>query len=257
MNATEHIRKLQMCFDRTLCAVFPRRCIYCGQVIVPERRICADCEANLPCIAAPICPLCGHAKADCTCKQKKHKFKAICAPFYYEDAIVQAVHRLKFENKDFLAIPFAADMAECVRREYADLAFDAVTFVPFTKRQMRLREWNPSERLAEALAEQLNLPLEPLLVKLYETKTQHTLESRARTGNVFGVFDTADPHAVAGKTILLVDDIKTTGATLNECAKMLMLADAEAVYACTFAVTKRKGGDGKNQPRKIDILAGV
>ncbi len=232
--------KLQKILDRALCAVFPRRCIYCGTVIVPERQICDDCETNLPYIAAPICPLCGHAKADCTCKQKKHKYKAICAPFYYEDAIVQAIHRLKFENKDFLSVPFASDMAACVRREYADIAFDAVTFVPFTKRQMRLREWNPSETLAKALAEQLHLPLETLLVKLYETKTQHTLERSARTGNVFGVFDAADQSHIAGKTVLLVDDIKTTGATLHECAKMLMLADAKAVYACTFAVTKHK-----------------
>lgn len=232
--------KLQKGIDRALCAVFPRRCIYCGKVIVPERQICENCETNLPRITVPICPLCGHKKEDCTCKQKKHKFKAICAPFYYEEAIVQAIHRLKFESKDFLAEPFAADMAACVRREYADIAFDAVAFVPFTKRQMRLREWNPSETLAKALSEQLNLPLEPLLVKLFETKTQHNLEARARSGNVFGVFDVADANAVAGKTILLVDDIKTTGATLHECAKMLMLADAKAVYACVFAITKYK-----------------
>lgn len=236
--------KLQKGLDRALCTVFPRRCIYCGKVIVPERQICEDCETNLPHISAPICPLCGHTKSDCVCKQKKHKFKAICAPFYYEDAIVQAVHRLKFENKDFLAVPFASDMAECVRREYADIVFDAVTFVPFTKRQMRVREWNPSEALAQALSEELSLPLEPLLVKLFETKTQHNLEARERTGNVFGVFDVADVNAVAGKTVLLVDDIKTTGATLHECAKMLMLSSAKAVYACTFAVTKRKA-DGK------------
>lgn len=236
MNTT----KLQKGLDRALCAVFPRRCIYCGKVIVPERQVCEDCETNLPHIAAPICPSCGHAKSDCTCKQKKHKFKAVCAPFYYEDAIVQAVHRLKFENKDFLAVPFALDMAECVRREYADIVFDAVTFVPFTKRQMRVREWNPSEALAQELSEALSLPLEPLLVKLFETKTQHNLEARERTGNVFGVFDVTDSVTVAGKTILLVDDIKTTGATLSECAKMLMLAGAKAVYVCTFAITKHK-----------------
>lgn len=230
--------KLQKGLDRALCAVFPRRCVYCGEVIVPERRICADCETNLPRIAAPICPFCGHEKADCVCKQKKHKYKAICAPFYYEDAIVQAIHRLKFENKDFLAAPFALDMAACVRRAYADVSFDTVTFVPFTKRQLRVREWNPSEALARELAEQLHLPLEALLVKLYETKTQHDLAAEARTGNVFGVFDVPDPHAVAGKTILLVDDIKTTGATLHECAKMLMLSDAKAVYACSLAITK-------------------
>ncbi len=228
------------CLDRVLCVFFPRRCMYCGALIIPERQICTDCETDLPHIVPPVCLLCGHAKADCTCRQKKHQYKAICAPFYYEDTIVQAVHRFKFENKEFLARPFARDMAECVRREYADIEFDAVTFVPFTKKQIRTRGWNPSETLARALAEELSLDCTPMLLKLYETKTQHTLERRARAGNVFGVFEAADEKLVQGKTILLVDDVKTTGATLHECAKMLMLSNAKAVYACTFAVTKHQ-----------------
>ncbi len=231
--------------DRALCVVFPRRCRYCGAVIVPERTVCEDCETNLPRIAPPICPLCGHQKADCVCKQRKHKFKAVCAPFYYEDAISQAVHRYKFENKDFLAADFAHDMAETVRREYGKISFDAVTFVPFTKKQMRSREWNPSEMLARALAEELGLSCLPLLEKLYETETQHTLSSRERTGNVFGVFEAINLENVRGKTLLLVDDIITTGATLSECAKMLLLGGADTVYGATFAVTRNRKANDK------------
>lgn len=78
-------------------------------------------------------------KEDCRCKQKKREYDGVCAPFYYEDAIVKAVHRLKFENKDFTADTFALDMAAVVRREYADITFDAVTYVPFTRKQMRRR----------------------------------------------------------------------------------------------------------------------
>lgn len=226
--------------DRALCVVFPRRCRYCGTVIVPERAVCEHCETDLPRILPPICPLCGHQKADCVCKQRKRKCKAVCAPFYYEDAILQAVHRYKFENKDFLAADFACDMAETVRREYTEIAFDAVTFVPFTKKQMRSREWNPSEMLARALAKELGLLCLPLLEKLYETESQHTLSRRARTGNVFGVFEAVNLENVRGKTVLLVDDITTTGATLSECAKMLMLGGAKEVYGVTFAVTRNR-----------------
>ena len=227
-------------YDRALCAVFPRRCLYCGVPIVPERTVCDDCRAHLPRISAPICPLCGHQKADCVCKQHKLQFKAVCAPFYYEDAIRTAVHRYKFENKDFLAAAFARDMAETVRREYVEVQFDCMTFVPFTKKQLRAREWNPGETLAHALSKELDLPCCTLLEKLYETESQHTLSARARTGNVFGVFEACNLQNVQGKTVLLVDDIKTTGATLSECAKMLKLGGAEAVYAVTFAVTRRK-----------------
>lgn len=226
--------------DRAMCAVFPRRCLYCGVPISPEHTVCDDCRTNLPCISAPICLLCGHQKADCICKQRKSQFKAVCAPFYYENAIASAVHRYKFESKDFLALHFARDMAETVRREYAEILFDCITFVPFTKKQLRKREWNPGETLARALSEELDLPCFTLLEKLYETESQHTLSARERTGNVFGVFEACNLEKVQGKTILLVDDIKTTGATLSECAKMLKLGGAEAVYAVTFAVTRRK-----------------
>ena len=227
-------------YDRALCAVFPRRCLYCGVPIVPERAVCDDCCAHLPRISAPICPLCGHQKADCVCKQHKLQFKAVCAPFYYEDAIRTAVYRYKFENKDFLAAAFARDMAETVRREYAEMQFDCMTFVPFTKKQLRAREWNPGETLAHALSKELDLPCCTLLEKLYETESQHTLSARARTGNVFGVFEACNLQNVQGKTVLLVDDIKTTGATLSECAKMLKFGGAEAVYTVTFAVTRHK-----------------
>ena len=84
------------------------------------------------------------------------------------------------------------------------------------------------------------MPCYTLLEKLYETESQHTLSARARTGNVFGVFEACNLENVQGKTVLLVDDIKTTGATLSECAKMLKLGGAEAVYTVTFAVTRRK-----------------
>lgn len=226
--------------DRTLCAVFPRRCLYCGVPIVPENEICDDCLENLPRISAPICSFCGHQKTDCICKQRKLQFKAVCAPFYYEDAVRTAIYRYKFEDKDFLASDFARDMEKTVRREYADIAFDSITFVPFTKKQMRTREWNPGETLARALSEKLDLPCFTLLEKLYETESQHALSARERTGNVFGVFEACNLENVQGKTILLVDDIKTTGATLSECAKMLKLGGADAVYAATFAVTRRK-----------------
>lgn len=224
--------------DRLLCILFPRRCAYCGEVILPKAHVCDACLENLPRILPPICPFCAYQKEDCRCKQKKREYDGVCAPFYYEDAIVKAVHRLKFENKDFTADTFALDMAAVVRREYADITFDAVTYVPFTRKQMRRRAFNPAEVLAEKLAEELDLPKRTLLLKLYETRTQHFLKSSERAGNVLGAFAAAENADLEGKTLLLADDIKTTGATLSECAKMLKLAGAKAVFCCTFAATR-------------------
>ena len=234
--------KLSVAADRLLCAFFPRRCAYCGKLIVPERTVCEECTANLPRITAPVCSFCGCAKADCTCKQKKLKFDAVCAPFYYEKSIERAVHRFKFEDKDFLARPFAQEIALAVHRDFAQQPFDVVTFIPFTRGQARSRAFNPSELLARETAKVLALPCVPLLEKLFETETQHHLSQTARTGNVFGVYEVKDAAAVQDKHILLVDDIKTTGATLSECAKVLKLAGASSVHAAVFAVAKKKKG---------------
>lgn len=226
--------------DALLTAVFPRHCPYCGKVIVPSQYICEDCLDHLPIIEEPICYLCGHSKKDCVCKKHKAHYDAIVAPFYYEGEILTAVHRLKYENKDFLAEVFAKDMAEAVRHFLPLAEIDVLTYIPFTKKQKRERLYNPSEVLCRALSKELSIPAEPLLTKLYETKTQHMLSEEARSGNVLGAYDAPFLEKTAGKTILLVDDIKTTGSTLSECAKMLWLSDAKKVYACTFAITRHK-----------------
>lgn len=226
-----------------LAAVFPNRCKYCGDcgaLVGTTQTLCPSCQTNLPHILPEICLFCGYQKTDCICKQRKMQYQAICAPFYYTGAVERAVHRYKFSDKPFLAEIYAEDVAATVRREYAAVQFDVVTFVPFTDKQMKQREWNPGETLARAVAAVLQLPCEPLLCKLCETKTQHSLGSRERTGNVFGAFEVSASADLQGKTVLLVDDIKTTGATLSECAKMLRLGGAKAVYAAAFAVTKCK-----------------
>lgn len=225
-------------WDKLLCAVFPRRCPYCGTVLSPQEYCCADCLQNLPKIEQPICPLCGHSKKDCACKKKKGYYSAVTAPFYYEGTILKAVHRLKFENKDFVAETFAKDMAEAVRLSFPVEDIDLIAFVPFSKKQKRERLYNPSEVLARALSKELSIPCEAVLFKLFETKTQHNLKGSERSGNVLGVYEVEETADIADEIVLLVDDIKTTGATLSECAKMLKLRGAKGVYAVTFAITK-------------------
>lgn len=228
--------------DRILSIFFPKRCAYCGKLIVPSGRLCVSCEKNLPRIEPPLCLFCGHSKADCRCRQKKFEFKAVAAPFYYEGAVKEAVRRLKFKNLDFVAETLAADMERTVRREYEGLRFDCVTFVPFSEADKKRREFNQSALLARELAKRLGLPCADLLQKIYDVPPQHTLKRGERAGNVFGVFGVKEGVDVRGLTVLLADDIKTTGATLSECAKMLKLAGANAVYAAAAAVTKLSPG---------------
>lgn len=227
-------------FDRILCLFFPRRCAYCGEVIEPQYTVCESCTKSLPEILPPVCPLCGHSKADCRCKQHKHKFEAVVAPFYYTGCVVKAIHRLKYENKDFVAETLGKDMANCFRKQYADISFDLVTFVPFSAHEKRRRAFNQSELLAREVAKQTGIPLRDILVKLYDVPKQHDTAGAERKGNVLGIYDVVETADLSDKTVLLIDDIKTTGSTLDECAKMLLLRGAEQVYALTAAVAQKR-----------------
>ena len=153
------------------------------------------------------------------------------------EAVLRMKYAVNYQSAEYLA----EKMADCVRERYCDVQFDEIAFVPFSKKQKRIREENQSEMLATELGKLLGLPVRSYLVKLYDTRQQHTLKESLRSGNVLGIFDVDDKeHSPEGKTILLCDDVKTTGATLNECAKMLRLAGAKDVKCVAATITKKQ-----------------
>ncbi len=235
MTGRERWRKLAR---RLLAVFYPERCACCRRVIPCEAAICESCRADLPVIVPPLCPHCGAAKADCTCRARRRMTERVAAPFYYEGKARQAVRNLKFNRHPDAAEFLSAAMAETVRREYGACLFDTVIPVPVSQETRRRRGYNQSALLASGLASRLCLPMEEALVKLWDAPPQRQLPADRRSGNVFGVFDRVPDADVSGRTLLLVDDIATTGATLDECAKMLKLYGAREVYAVTAAVSR-------------------
>ena len=216
------------------------KCRYCGTLLDYGEELCKDCEKDLPRIEGPRCKHCGAGKKRCQCEKHRMRFDGITAPFYYEAGVLKGLHRLKFGEKSFMAEIFAEDMAKSVKKDFEEINFDFITFVPFSRFQKRTRHYNQSELLAEELGKKLSISVKKALVKLFDTQVQHKMSQYRRKGNVFGVYDTNENVDVADKTILLVDDIKTTGATFNECAKMLKIRGAEKVYCLSVAMTGKK-----------------
>ncbi len=225
---------------RCLLAVFlPKRCVFCGTLILPWHQSCETCARQLFFIRPPLCPYCGHHKKHCDCGKRRPTFDKVAAPFYYEASARSGVLRLKRRDDPDAIAYFAERMRAVVYREYDDEPIDGLVYVPMTRRAERRREYNQGKLLAEALGKRLSLPVYTALAKIYETPPQKALDFHARSGNVLGVFDVID-KAVRGKTLLLVDDVMTTGATLGECAKMLKIYGAKRVLAVTIAIHKRK-----------------
>ena len=226
--------------DFIINAFFPKRCALCGRLINPHSVLCSECENGDFYIKGDICPLCGAEKEHCNCKKHRNSYSSVVAPFYYEGGAKTAVLKLKFgENRQY-AKNLAEFMAKCVCERYPETEFDEIAYVPMTKSQVRERSFNQSELLARQLGKILSKPVSDCLVKEFETGQQHSLKESLRKGNVLGAFNISDSASVKDKTFLLCDDIKTTGATLNECAKMLRLSGAKDVICVTAAITKKQ-----------------
>ena len=214
-------------------AFFPHHCFFCNAVLYPHQRRCPDCADKAPYIYPPICERCGRNKDDCHCGKRHRVFERCVSPFYHKGVAQQGIYTLKSAGYRVTVNGFADEMAEVVRREYGGIPFDCVTAVPLHKRERRERGFNQAEKLGQAVAKRLCLPYATLLTKITLTAPQKTLKAVERSGNLLGVFDVCAD--VSGKTVLLVDDVTTTGTTLEECAKMLKIFGAAEVYAVTAA----------------------
>lgn len=226
--------------EYALWMLFTNHCLYCNKVIEKNEDLCEECKENSFLISGEKCKLCGVGKDRCTCKKHRNSYDGISSPFYYENGAEKGLKLLKFNNKPVLARNFSRKMAESVRTDFPDVSFDYICFVPFSPLQKIKRSYNQSELLAQGLSRELGVPLKPLLIKLYESDAQHKTGAVGRRGNVFGIYDVSENVDVTGKTILLVDDIKTSGSTLENGALILKIRGAKAVYCTTAAIRAQK-----------------
>ena len=227
--------------SKLLYAVFPRRCELCGEVVELDKALCEEC-ASLERINGELCSRCGNPRAQCSCdkKTKTPEYKRFIAPYYYEGSIATGVNRFKDYGFFELSKRMGYEIFLQISEQYGDIHFDAITYVPITEKKKRKRGYNQSELLADEIAKHMNLPVEKLVSKIRTTPQQKRIGARQRRINLRGSFDLCDGVNVRNKTYLLIDDIKTTGSTMNECAYVLNAYGAEAVYAAAFCMTNKK-----------------
>lgn len=221
--------------------LFPRRCELCGEVCEINCERCEDCR-NVKHIEGEICLKCGREKQMCNCKNEKvtMAYNGVVAPFYYKGSPERAVRRLKNYGFCELAPKMAEEIADTVNNRYNNTSFDLITCVPLTKDRLKERGYNQSELLAKEVSKLLNINYEPVLDKNIKTKSQRYSSAKERRINLYGAIDLKEDAEVKDKTILIIDDVKTTGSTLNECASVLKGYKAKSVFGATFALTDKK-----------------
>ena len=214
-----------------------QRCCLCDRRVKSDVSVCPKCIVAAPYIGKDRCHSCGLSKADCTCGERTMCYNGITAPFLYEGVARTGIKAWKYHgtrSEDF----YASALAKCINVDFAGVSFDFICCVPQTANEQGERGKNQSEVLAMEVSRCMELPFLQPLVKVFDTDRQHRLEQYKKSGNVFGAFDCLTDFDLDGKVVLLIDDIKTSGATLNECAKMLLLSGAMEVYCATIAITR-------------------
>lgn len=217
-------------------------CICCGEdyFVSDEKCICPICLTKIHKIEGKICLRCGQEintidKYCDLCKQPK-PYDVARACFVYEDKIVAIIRNLKFHNRKYLAKNIAYWLFELYKKENFDC--DIIVPVPMTNERLKKRGYNHSTLIAKHLGELLNIPVdEQNLCKIKETKTQVGLGYKLRRKNLQGSFKTKDRTFFKDKKVLIIDDVFTTGATIECCATALKKGKAKSVFALTFAHT--------------------
>jgi len=211
---------------------FPPHCLGCN---IEGEIICPDCYAAIKRVPKNTCPYCnayvsksGHCPHCNNHKPAYSKFRAFA---YYGGVIREAVHHLKYQNDIGVSRVLAGYLLKVVQAENWD--FDLIVPVPLSRRKFEQRGYNQAERLAIPLAKDFSTPLSTdALIRIKENDSQVNLDVNSRRENVRGVFE-ADPAVVKGKKILLVDDVLTTGATMESASQALKDAKSGTIYAVT------------------------
>ena len=210
--------------DDLLDLLFPPKCPFCQSILeTPADPVCPACQKALPWLVGRA----GERKVDFT--------RGCCSPMAYRGAVRKSIHRYKFSGVRAYARPFGLLMAQCVQ-DRPEMAPELITWAPLSRKRRRERGYDQGELLARAMAKRLGLPAVPTLVKARHTQPQSGLDSaEARRANALGTYALLPGADVAGRHVLLADDVVTSGATLSECARTLLEAGAAEVWCVTLA----------------------
>lgn len=223
---------------------FPPQCLVCAALVPTHGTLCTECWNNVPFISAPMCACCGlpleFAVDENTlcgeCLREHPPYSRARAAFVYNEASRTLVMKLKYQDDTYLAPIFARWLKNAGAELIA--ASDLILPVPLHYWRMVSRRYNQSLLLARILSEHTGLPLlADGLTRTRRTPQQTGLTRAQREKNVKNAFAIPDKHRalIKGKSILLIDDVMTTGATLAACTKTLLKAEAGQVNVLTLA----------------------
>lgn len=213
--------------------LFPEKCVLCGQILEREQ--------------LDLCPKCRVDQPDCPVSREKYPYlDSWIALWEYRDNVRRSLLKYKFYGRRNYAAAYGRLLSMKLLREGRTDA-DIITWIPISQKRLKKRGFDQVELLAQKVTQELQIPAMALLWKRRDNPQQSRIVGQAqRRANVLGAYEAINPDSIAGKKILLLDDILTTGATAGECARILLEAGAAEVHFAAVAAANKK-----NQDRKV------
>lgn len=237
-------------FHRFLDIIYPPRCPVCGSFLGSTAdgegvSLCAACLGGFSEVASPLCPVCGRpfdvGEDDHLCHEcltRTPFYNKAGAPYLYEGTLMEAIHQFKYSGKTHLAKPLGSHLSAFAAKWLGPVRNPLVMPVPLHPKRLRQRGFNQSLLLARPVAALLDAEIDFLtLRRTKQTQPQTGLKSDERRKNVRKAFKVIDKGIVKSRTVILVDDVATTGSTLNECARVLKRSGAGEVFCVVLART--------------------
>lgn len=239
MTLGSGVQLLRDIWSGVLDLVYPPFCLVCKEP--GASYLCAKCVEGIILVEPPWCRKCGipcepdHYYCD-QCREREFDFDFACSAGVFDGSLRDAIHALKFGGHIMMAQPLGELMVRHFPQTHLANNVDLAVPVPIHRSRLLHRGFNQSTELAKVLCKRVSLRLETeALVKTRKTRDQVDLPEDQRFANLEGSFSVIRPHAVAGMRVLLIDDVMTTGATLNEAARTLRSAGASAVFGYTLS----------------------
>lgn len=223
--------------------LYPRRCPVCHEIVKKRGElICPSCRREVQPLREPLCKKCGKPIRDpaaeyCRdCREREHLYTRGLAVLPYTGKIKQSIYQMKFHNKREYIDFYGPYMAEILGERILSWEAQALVPVPLHPSKMRKRGFNQAELLAKKVGERLEIPIRTDIVqRTRATRPQKELTWRERQNNMKGAFKISR-YDVKLKKIILVDDIYTTGSTIDEIAGKLLEQGAEEIFFITLCI---------------------
>lgn len=242
------MKRLKKITNIILKQIYPTKCPFCGEIISAGRKsttahngICSECRAKIPYIGEARCMCCGKpilnsAEEYCyDCGRHRHFFTDGRSLWIHKGEVEQAVYAMKYQNRRIYGETFGKEMAEHFASYLWKRKISLIVPIPLHPRRMRKRGFNQAEIIAKILSENTGIRMDPMVLsRVKATSPQKELGNKGRKLNIRGAFK--EQKSVKGENIVLIDDIYTTGSTLDEAAKVLKRAGAENVYFLTVSI---------------------